>query len=35
MDETSKYTKTNTGAPKESIKQVSTYLYSAAKAFKI
>ena len=35
MDETSKYARTNSGVPKESIKQVSTYLYSAAEAFKI
>ena len=35
MDETSKYARTNTGASIESIKAVSTYLYSAAKAFKI
>jgi len=35
MDETSKYARTNTGASRESIKAVSTYLYSAAEAFKI
>ena len=34
MDETSKYARTNTGASRESIKAVSTYLYSAAEAFK-